>query len=410
MTRLLKLFYYCLLLLFSEEVSAQAFGFQIDNDANKATIRFETYNNLIVVPVVLNNAIPLRFIVDTGVNTAILTDKLFSDILSIEYGKKISLLGADGKREVNAYVARNVSLRLPGVTGKSQSVLVLEEDYLNLGSTIGTEIHGIIGYELFRRFVVELNYNTKTMVLKEPHAFNPKKKYTEVDISLEDTKPYITSDVTLQNGETIAAKFMFDTGASHAILLNMGADERIDLPETHLPRLLGKGLGGDIDGCLGRVEKVKLKHFEIENPIISFANEESYHNLFKSTSRQGSIGGGLISRFNVVIDYFRGKLYLKKNRKFNDPFDYNMSGIEITAEGKKYNEYIVHSVADNSPGYEAGVKKGDRIISINSYPATNYSLGAMNTLLMKKENKNIKLVIKREEEQIKTTFRLEKIL
>ena len=103
--------------------NAQTIGFDIMDGKNKVTIPFESYNNLIVIPVILNHRMPLRFVVDTGVRTSILTDRTFTDILNISYNRKIPLVGADGDREIIAYVANGVSLKLPGVVGQGQALL-----------------------------------------------------------------------------------------------------------------------------------------------------------------------------------------------------------------------------------------------------------------------------------------------
>ncbi|MCI0750921.1 MAG: retropepsin-like domain-containing protein, partial [Flammeovirgaceae bacterium] len=126
---------------------AQVLGFSLADEKKRVVIPVEIYNNLIVVPVVLNNVLPLKFIVDTGVRTAILTEKTFSDILNLSYSRRYSISGPGGEKIVDAYVANNVSLELPGVHGVGHAVLVLEDDYLELKNYLGTEVHGILGYE-----------------------------------------------------------------------------------------------------------------------------------------------------------------------------------------------------------------------------------------------------------------------
>src|SRR5438105_10118116 len=78
-------------------------GFSLSNKATKVQIPIEIHNNLVVVPVILNNQLPLKFIVDTGVRTAILTEKTYSDILHLAYSKKYTLSGAGGEKLIDAY-------------------------------------------------------------------------------------------------------------------------------------------------------------------------------------------------------------------------------------------------------------------------------------------------------------------
>ena len=75
-------------------------------------------NNLVIVPVVLNGQLPLKFILDTGVRTTILTERSFSDLLKLNYGRHYMVAGPGGDKVVEAYVTNNVTLDLPGCMAK----------------------------------------------------------------------------------------------------------------------------------------------------------------------------------------------------------------------------------------------------------------------------------------------------
>src|SRR5690606_26725922 len=96
----------------------QTLGFSLANGKKKVQIPIEIYSNLVVVPVVLNQTLPLKFVLDTGVRTAILTQKTFSDILNLPYTRKYSIAGPGGVKVVDAYITNNVSIQLPGVNGR----------------------------------------------------------------------------------------------------------------------------------------------------------------------------------------------------------------------------------------------------------------------------------------------------
>ena len=207
-------------------------GFRLPEGRNKHTVPFELVNNLIVVEVVLNNTLPLKFIVDTGVRTSILTEKTFSDLLNISYTRKVTIPGAGGEKLVDAYIAPNVTLDIGGVVGRGHALLVLEEDLLQMKNFLGSNIQGILGFELFSRFIVDINYQGRTITLYEPPEFEKKKiykkkSYASIPITVEDTKPYCYSNIEYYEGEKVRAKLMIDTGASHAILLDPNSSETI---------------------------------------------------------------------------------------------------------------------------------------------------------------------------------------
>src|ERR1700704_5548814 len=93
----------------------QNLGFSITDGRSRVTIPIEIYNNLIIVPVVLNGKLPLKFILDTGVRTTILTEKAFSDFLHLVYARKYTISGPGGVKLIDAYITNNVSIDMPGV-------------------------------------------------------------------------------------------------------------------------------------------------------------------------------------------------------------------------------------------------------------------------------------------------------
>ena len=391
-------------------VSAQTIGFDIMNGKNKITIPFESYNNLIVIPVILNHRMPLRFVVDTGVRTSILTDRTFTDILNISYNRKIPLVGADGDKQVIAYVANGISLKLPGVVGQGQALLVLEEDYLQLKNYLGTDVHGILGFELFSRFIVEIDYANKNLTLHEPYSFKPKNTRRSIPLEVQDTKPYIHTNFRLQDGSTVAAKLMLDTGASHSLLLDMDSHRALDLPENVLRTNLGRGLGGDIDGHIGRIGSLDFGKYTFKDVLVSWPDPGSFTQVIRKTGRQGTIGGGLLTRFTVIIDYFNGNLYYKKNQNFHNSFEYNMSGIDLKAVGQKLDKFIVVKLRPDSPATREDIQLGDEIYAINGHLAENLTLGKMNNFFRLKEGRKLRLELIRNDQKIVRKIKLERVI
>ncbi len=385
-------------------------GFKITDNRTSVTIPFEIHNNLIVIPIILNNTIPLKFVLDTGVRTAILTEKTYSDILQVSYDRVLSMFGADGVTKIEAYVATDISLRMPGVIGYGQALLVLREDYLMLKNSLGIDVHGILGYEVFSRFVVNINYSRKQLTLTEAGSHKVKKRFKEIPIKIEDTKPYVQTIVTQQDGSEIEAKLMMDTGASHSLLLNLSTDERLILPDPSVEGLLGRGLGGDLFGRIGRIKELRLGKYSFRKVLVSYPAESIYSEVFKQTGRQGTLGGGIISRFNVTFDYFQEKIYVRRNRGYRAKFEYNMSGIDLIADGPSLELIKINRLLPSSTAAMAGLEQGDIIKTINSRPIKDLDLQDVSNIFRSKNQKNIVLIVERNGQTIKKKFKLERIL
>lgn len=389
------------------------FSFNIQHQRQETQIPFQNVNNLIIVSVLLDNLVPLNFLVDTGVRTAILTDRFYSDLLSINYDRKLSIRGAGNLLHVEAYVASNVAFKVSDVQAQGQTMLVLQDDYLELSAQLGIPVHGILGYDFFRHFVIKIDYEAQVITLYDPVHFKPPGHFDHFPLTIEDTKPYINLALTdVEDREEIPVKLMLDTGASHGLLLHHADScSRFVLPEKTIYGTLGRGLVGDVVGHIGRVQKLAFsKKYTFQNVLTSFPEENTYNYSADMKKRDGTIGGELLHRFTVILDYNSQRVYLKKNKHYSRPFIFSKTGFTITAEGTGLNTFKVVQVRENSPAEEAGIKVGDVIMRLNGTRAKNLTLMSIQDKLKKKDGKKIRFRMKRGEEEYVTSFRLRNII
>ncbi|HOX81980.1 MAG TPA: aspartyl protease family protein [Chryseolinea sp.] len=390
--------------LLSLGLYGQPLGFSLANGKKKVQIPIQIYSNLIVVPVVLNNTLPLKFILDTGVRTTILTQKAFTDILNLQYSRKYTISGAGGENLIDAYITNNVSLSMPGVESRGHAMLVLEKDYLELRNYLGTDVHGILGYELFSRFIVDVDYEKKLLTLIVPEKSRKYRNFQSIPIKIEDTKPYLITTVTLDDGTTLSAKLLVDTGASHALLLDPFSDNRIHVPEKVLSSLIGRGLGGEIYGKIGRIENLQLGSYNVHSVVTNFPDPNSYFDSLKvgKIFRNGSIGGELMSRFHMVYDFPEEKIFFKKNASFKKGFHHNLSGLTIKAKGVHLNIFEITEVRDESAAKKAGLEVGDIIENVGGITLRDLNLSLVNGLLNNKPGKKVKVEVNRKGVRVKS--------
>lgn len=389
--------------------SSQNFGFKIVGEKKKVVIPVEILNNMIVVPVVLNNQIPLKFILDTGVRTTVLTQKNYTDILGLTYSKEIFISGPGGDKIVQTYVTDNVTLDLPGVHGSGHSMLVLEKDYLELRNYLGAEVHGILGYELFSRFIVQMDYERKRIILLSPDHFKKKRSYQTLKIKIEDTKPFVFTKINMDDQTELDTKLLMDTGASHGLILEPESDQRIKIPEKNIKSIIGRGLGGVIKGRIGRIEKLVLGKYHVDNIVANFPDPDSYSDDFfndQDIPRNGAIGGEILSRFSVIFNYPKEEVYIKKNASYKNDFNYDMGGITVKAKGARLSTYEITSLREGSPGDAAGLKVGDIIVAINGSMVYGIDLNHVNGFFNSKEGKRVSVEVERDGKRLKVDFRL----
>src|SRR5690606_37829339 len=99
---------------------------------------------------------------------------------------------------------------------------------------------------------------------------------------------------------------------------------------------------GEIEGHRAKISTFYLGDFAFKKPIVAFPDANSIRNVQLVTDRVGSVGGEILKRFTVVLDYQEKKIHLKPNNKFKEPFTYNKSGISIQHNGLQWVQETVH--------------------------------------------------------------------
>lgn len=384
----------------------------IEREVKKVDIPFEYENNFIIVKVLFNDVFPLKFIFDTGAEHTILTQREITDLLQINYERRFTLVGSDMSTELYAYLARGVKFTINNMIASNRSILVLDEDYFRFEEYGGIQVHGIIGADLFRRFVVKINYRRKVITLYDPAYFRLSgARTTEIPLELHRNKPYITVNTALTKDTTIQAKYLIDTGASISLLLYTNSHPAFNLPPRYIRSKIGMGLGGFLQGFLGRVDGITVGDQKLEGVITNFQDLGEAADTTFLNRRNGIIGNQILNRFEVTIDYIRGRLYLTPEKTIRQKFQYDKSGLLLAASGANLNVFTVVDLIENSPAAQADIRIGDEIKKINGVPTSLMHLGDLSRRLQKKVGKKIRLVIQREgEERLTKEFQLRELI
>jgi hypothetical protein len=416
--------------------------FLIESGHSKVTIPFKLINNLIFIPIKVNG-VELNFLLDSGVEETILFSMEEKQEVSFNNVEKIKLRGLGSEEEIEGLKSTNNILETHGLKSQNHLLYIILDQSFNLSSHIGIPVNGIIGYKFFKNNLVEVNYQKKKITI---HQNNEKvrkkidKKFQSIPITIEKSKPYIEA-VAVVNSEDVQAKLLIDIGNSDSFWVF--ENKKIKLPKKNFPDFLGKGFSGDIEGHRAKIEKFSLANFDFKNPIVAFPDSSSIKNVKMVPGRIGSVGGEILKRFTVVLDYADKKLYLKKNSKFSEPFTYNKSGITVQHNGLQWVQETVHlqtvqvassvgeveqnlkkddnfrykfslkpvyeivNIRKHSAAEKCGLQKGDIIISINNNLPYKYSLQQINALLKSEEDIWINLEIERNSLILKFRFKLE---
>lgn len=399
------------LMLWPADVKPQS-GFLMPPGVRQVEWPFDYVNNFIVVTVTLNGTIPLKMIFDTGAEHTVLCRRELSDLLGIRYDREFRLLGSDMKTELTAYLARNVRLDAMNVplAAPDEDILVLQEDYFRFESYAGIDIHGILAANALSRYLIRINYLQKTLTIAEHGVLLPERAgFAQLPAELYRNKMYIRVSLGFDADSLPHAKLLLDTGAALPLLL-ISSDSTMKLPQSVLPGQIGMGLGGDLQGYIGRVRDVSIGKYKQSGVISYFQIADSMINKSFMNGRAGIVGNVLLNRFQLVLDYQNSVVWLKPSGNFRKKYVYDRSGMYLLASGTSLNEFIVESVMDNSPASEAGILPGDRILQIGIAPARILRLQDVLKALQKKPGKKVRLLILRNGVKVRKTVLLRNLI
>jgi hypothetical protein len=243
------------------------------------------------------------------------------------------------------------------------------------------------------------------ITLIKPDDFKSQGEGTEVAWKPTGFGPWcIPTTLGLADGRTVSLKVLMDLGYNDQLQLWAGKENKISAPEKVLPASLGMNIQGiETRGVVGRLPRIVIGGYEIKDALIAYVSPEDS----KQFPTEAMIGLGLLSRFNLMFDYSKQRLTIKPNSKFNEAFEYDMSGLSMRRSKDGFREIV--RLYDNSPASDAGLQVGDRVISIDGQPSIDFDFFRLDSLF-KQEGKTVKLVVSRDGREREVSLKLRKLI
>lgn len=375
------------------------YGYFLEGNKRIVRIPFEFYSNLITIPVILNKVDTLRFVLDTGVGSIIVTDPSKVTATNIIKTRKITLNGTGGDDPIVASVAIRNTIQIGGMRANFQNIVLFDEDVLKLSEIVGMPVHGILGYEIFNNFAVTIDFVHKQLTLRPFEAYVYRKRNgKKYAIEVQDSKPFISGVSMTVDGKEHSVRMLIDTGSGHAMMMDNLLTNTVLANYKMIEVPLGRGLNGIIKGSVGRIDRVRLGKTELQKVVATFPEEEAFGaKVYNRHERHGNIGCELLRRFKVTFHYKEGYVQLKPiKRRLRESFEHDMAGMEIRAIGFNYKSIVVNDVASNSPAEQAGIHIGDELLFVNEQPVASMHISDLYKLFQKGDGQRLTIILKRE--------------
>lgn len=372
-----------------------------------ASLPAETTLSTILLRARVNNSEPLWFVLDSGGGPGFIVDRRRAEALRLELRGRATATGA-GENFYDVTFANGVRIALSGVEFPPQAVRVISLS--SLEPIAGRRLDGAVGLGLFSRYTVEIDYAALRVNLYDPQTYQYDGPGARLPLTSEENHFYVNARVAVRGRGTLEGKFMIDTGAGMTtLILNRPFVERHGLLATVKRRVLDRslpGLGGETRRILSRAAMLQLGGLTIRQPTVSFSQDAD--GALASTDFDGVIGGELLRRFKVIFDAARRQLILEPNAHFNEPFEHNMSGIGLRAEGENFSLIRIDRIMEDSPAAEAGLREGDVILAVGGQPVSSFTLDQLYQMF-KQEGRDYDLSIMRGGERLRVRLRLRRL-
>jgi hypothetical protein len=338
----------------------------LPNDAPYLELPFELTQHHIYVPAQIGGK-TISFVVDTGAEAT---------VIDASTAKAIGLTGTgtveargNGESTVAAQAIPKPALTLAGMRMPLETMYAVP--LRALWPREGRALEGILGHDVLSQFVVEIDYAASRVRLHDPERFTPPAGATSLPMTYEGNVPAIRAAFELPGGRRVEGRMIIDTGNSGGVDL-YGPFVEANAIRSSLGRIVegagGMGVGGVSKQDLARIPAFEIGPYKLHNPIVTLSRDTKGSAAHPELA--GNLGSRVMKRFTVFVDYAHDRFLLQPNASIDAPFESDMSGLALVADGDAFDRIIVRRVLPDTAAATAGLKEGDEITAIDGAPLT----------------------------------------
>lgn len=356
----------------------------------RADVTIDTDFGLVLLDVSVNDGKPHTFILDTGFEFSVIDAGVAAE-LGLTVSDPDTIPQPGGPVEVG--LVEGVRLGLPGDDFAPRTLRALPIS--PAWSVIGRKFAGILGHDVLAERVWVIDYEGRRL-RTYPASFEPEVAGAELPVEVIAAEPFVPAEIEQEGGRRIPGRFKLDTGSTDVAGLNRNflRDSMVLEPEQATLPLPGFAVGGETSGILFRVAALRIGPYALSRPVIGATLSSGG---FEDRADAGTLGGELLRRFTLTLDYPRDRILLEPNGLFDAPVREDLSGIFMfRAEGAGLDTIVVSVVAPGSPAEEADIREGDVLLALDGVPASRLGIagiferlrsgpGEMRTLLLERD-------------------------
>jgi PDZ domain len=328
---------------------------RFQNGGNAAEIPADFIDHLVFIPVRVNQGAPSLFELNTAARET-----------SIDPGRSAELgLGRLASPVLN-------------LSGLDVSLADLAETPdTDFAERFGRTYRGTLGNDFLGSVVADIDYARETVQLYDPTVYKYRGHGKGLRVTFVDGIPVVKAKANVE-GRAIEADFVVNTALDAPVLIFDKYAEAHRLSPRKSISAASMPIEGAVDDALGRLERFQIGPYTVEAGLVVFSRQNPPK--ARDPKLAGEIGAAMLRRFGIVFDYARQEIFFDPNSEFNSEDFEDMSGLTIAASGPNLKKFEITGVRPNTPGADAGLRKGDIIEGIDGDAAADLSLADIRKL------------------------------
>lgn len=326
---------------------------------------FTYVKHQIVVRGQIDDKRDLNLLFDTGASIPVIDSEL--QVSGQNFPDSI-IQEAEGASKAHTLLVGSVLVGETTRNVQARNLTVLVSDLSQVSRAVGKKIDGVIGLSFMAGFVVEIDYQKRTLRFHSPRRFTiadrkPDNLNTYL-FSLTDSNPKRRFSNLLITGKLVNDydyDYILDTGFAGYISVEHSAAELSGLINRDTPRILGEGFSVSHRFRSDRIRASRLIVGDIDasNRVIQVdtRNGDAY-------GQHGIVGNRFFQNYSLILDAPRHKVWLERVTKTEEEDDGVKRGLGLTVSAGAGQIRVVRA-APNSPAEKAGVRAGDSILAIH---------------------------------------------
>ena len=273
-------------------------GFFLPDSVNEVTFNYRSINNLIILPVRINGDEIVNLVLDTGCRNLVLFGKRFRNMINGNVGE-ISFNGLGQGKPARGFVTLDNNVSFDKVSGKRIAIVVVPERNVFANYPV---IDGVIGYELFMKFEIEVDFAREKITFRPARFTYPANEFDLIPLRIEDSRPVVSCTIVFSENDEEVCDLLIDTGSCLGLLFTTPQSRKSNRTSR---TVLGRGVNGYLSGQKIIAEKLMLGDLALHDLPAGIVSSSTHH--------YASLGTDVLKDYTLLINYYKGYAGLRRN-------------------------------------------------------------------------------------------------